>query len=205
MDVPGLANYACPLPPSDVCFVGQFSEDRQKTHINVFDPVTGKRREVRTVGIHPGVNNNWMPSPDASRIVFSEFNRLEGRIRLFSLQGDPDRDIVVKGWAGFNAVNWAPDGKSFFVSSQSPTSSTLLHVDLDGHATPLWDQRGGLANLRGPRAERARTRHRRYYKRQQRLDDRKFLKIHLLEPPDRRNVTVSKSPNCNAIRAVRLA
>ncbi len=142
MDVPGLANYACPLPPSDVCFVGQFSEDRQKTHINVFDPVTGQRREVRTVGIHPGVNNNWMPSPDASRIAFSEFNLLEGRIRLFSLRGDPDRDIVVKGWAGFNAVNWAPDGKSFFVSSQSPTSSTLLHVDLDGHATPLWDQRG---------------------------------------------------------------
>ena len=61
---------------------------------------------------------------------------------MLSLRGDPDRDIVVKGWAGFNAVNWAPDGKSFFVSSQSPTSSTLLHVDMEGHATPLWDQRG---------------------------------------------------------------
>ena len=74
MEVPRLANYACPLPPSDICFVGQFSEDRQKTHIDVFDPVTGKRRELRTVSSHPGVNNNWMPSPDASRIAFSEFN-----------------------------------------------------------------------------------------------------------------------------------
>ena len=142
MEVPRLANYACPLPPSDICFVGQFSEDAQKTQFDAFDPVTGKRRELRTVSVHPGINNNWMPSPDGSRLAFSEFNILEGRIRLLSLRGDPDRDILVKGWAGFNAVNWAADGKSLFVSSQSPTSSTLLHVDLDGHATPLWDQRG---------------------------------------------------------------
>jgi Tol biopolymer transport system component len=59
-----------------------------------------------------------------------------------STSSKADRDIVVKGWAGFNAVNWAPDGKSLFVSSQSPTTSTLLHVDLEGHATPLWDARG---------------------------------------------------------------
>jgi len=64
-----------------------------------------------------------------------EFNALEGRIRLLSLKGDPDRDFVVKGWAGFNSVDWAADGQSLFVSSQSPTSSTLLHVDLEGHAT----------------------------------------------------------------------
>ena len=142
MEVPRLANYACPLPPSDVCFVGQNSEDGQTSHFDAFDPVTGQRREVRTVSIHPGVNNNWMPSPDGSRLAFSEFNILEGRIRLLSLRGDADRDIVVKGWAGFNAVDWAADGRSLFVSSQSPTSVTLLHVDLEGHATALWDQRG---------------------------------------------------------------
>jgi hypothetical protein len=83
-----------------------------------------------------------MPSPDGSRLGFIEYNALEGRIRLLSLKGDPDRDFVVKGWAGFNSVDWAADGKSLFVSSQSPTSMTLLHVDLEGNATPLWDQRG---------------------------------------------------------------
>ena len=41
-------------------------------------------------------------------------------------------------------MDWAADGKSFFVSSESPTSTTLLHVDLEGHATPLWDQPGGF-------------------------------------------------------------
>jgi hypothetical protein len=42
----------------------------------------------------------------------------------------------------YRLVDWAADSKSLFVSSQSPTGSTLLHVDLNGHATPLWDQRG---------------------------------------------------------------
>ena len=142
MEVPRLANYACTLPPSDVCFVGQQSEDGQTSQFDEFDPVTGKRHEVRRVSIHPGVTNNWMPAPDGSRLAFSEFSILEGRIRLLSLRGDPDKDIVVKGWAGITSVDWAADGKSLFVSSQSPTSVTLLHVDLEGHATPLWDQRG---------------------------------------------------------------
>ena len=142
MEVPRLANYACPRAPSDVCFLGQLSEDGQKIVISAFDPLTGKGHEVRTVGVHPGGLRNWMPSPDGSRLVFAEFNTLEGRIRLLSLRGDPDRDLVVNGWAAFNSVDWAADGKSLFVSSQSPTSATLLHVDLEGHATPLWEQRG---------------------------------------------------------------
>jgi Tol biopolymer transport system component/predicted Ser/Thr protein kinase len=143
MQVPRIANYACPQPPSQECFVGQLSEDGQTLHVSAFDPLMGKPHEVRSFGIHPGGLHNWMPSPDGSRLVLIEFNALEGHIRLLSLKGDPDLDFVVKGWAGFNSVDWAADGKSLFVSSQSPTSSTLLHVDLEGHATPLWDQRGG--------------------------------------------------------------
>lgn len=108
----------------------------------MFDPLQGKSHEVLTLDVHPGGLYNWMPSPDGSRIVFTDYNPLEGRIRLLSLEGEPERDIVVKGWAGFNSVDWSADSKSLFVSSQSPTSSTLLRVDLQGHATPLWDQRG---------------------------------------------------------------
>jgi Tol biopolymer transport system component len=142
MEVPRFSNYACPRAPADVCFVAQDSGDRQKVTISAFDPLTGKAHEVLTIGRHPERVFNWMPSPDGSRIVSTEFNAMEGRIRLLSLRGEPDRDFVVKGWAGFNSVDWAADGKSLFVSSQSPTSATLLHVDLEGHATPLWDQRG---------------------------------------------------------------
>jgi len=140
---PGLNNVACSRPPSKLCFFNQVSEDEKKITFSAFDPASGKTHEVLTLNSYPGVLHNWMPTPDGSRLVLAEFNPLEGRLRVLSFDRAPERDIVVKGWAGFNSVDWAADGKTFFVSSQSPTSSTLLHVDLEGHAIPLWDQQGG--------------------------------------------------------------
>jgi Tol biopolymer transport system component/predicted Ser/Thr protein kinase len=142
MDVQQFANYACARLPSNLCLLGQWGDDQKKLIFTAFEPLPGKSHEVLTLDVHPGGLYNWMPSPDGSRIVFLVYNPLEGRIRLLSLKGEPERDIVVKGWAGFNSVDWAADSKSLFVSSQSPTSSTLLRVDFEGHATPLWDQRG---------------------------------------------------------------
>jgi len=142
MEVPRLRNYACPRLPADVCLCAQSSEDGKKVTITAFDPMQGKPRDVLTLDIHPGTLYNWMPSPDGSRIAFMEYSPLQGVIRTLSLKGEPERDITVKGWTGLNSVDWAGDGKSFLVSSQSPTSSTLLRVDMEGHATPLWDQRG---------------------------------------------------------------
>ena len=106
--------------------------------------MNGNLHPEATIDIHPGGLSNLMPSPDGSWIVFAEFNPSEGHIRLISLKGQPEREILVKGWAAINSIDWAADGKSFFVSSQSPTSTTLLRVDLQGQATPLWDQRGSF-------------------------------------------------------------
>jgi eukaryotic-like serine/threonine-protein kinase len=142
MDMQLLGNYACARSPVDVCFISQWNGDQKKLTISAFEPSQGKRRVVLTLDATPTGEYNWMPSPDGSRIVLIQYNPLEGRIRLFSLKGEPEREFVVKGWAGFNSVDWTADSKSLLVSSQSPTSSTLLHVDLEGHATPLWDQRG---------------------------------------------------------------
>jgi eukaryotic-like serine/threonine-protein kinase len=142
MEVPQVQNYACARSPSDVCFIGQLSDDGKKLAIMAFDPSQGKPHQVLTLDVGPGALINWMPSPDGLRIVFVDYNPLEGRIRLLSLKGEPERDIIVKGWAGLNSVDWAADGRALFVSSQSPTSSTLLRVDMEGNATPLWDQRG---------------------------------------------------------------
>ena len=142
LQLPRLGNFGCSRAPATLCFLGQSSEDGKKLTISSFDPLVGKPSEALTIDIHSGGIFNWMPAPDGSHIVFADYNSLEGKLRVLSLKGEPERDIVIHGWAGINSVDWAADGKSLFVSSQSPTSSTLLHVDMDGHATPLWDQRG---------------------------------------------------------------
>ncbi len=139
---PNASNITCAHLPSQLCVMDEPTPDMKKLIFSALDPIKGKGPTLLTADMNPGGLYNWMLSPDGTAIVFMEFNPLEGRIRLLSLQGKPERDIVVKGWAGFNAVDWAADSKSFFVSSQAPTSATLLHVDMDGHATPLWEQRG---------------------------------------------------------------
>ena len=139
---PNLSNIACAHLPSELCVVAEPGPDMKKLVFSALDPVKGKGQTLLTADMNPGGMYNWMLSPDGTQIVFMEFNPLQGRIQLLSLQGKPERDIVVKDWAGFNAVDWAADSKSFFVSSQAPTSATLLHVDLQGHATPLWEQSG---------------------------------------------------------------
>lgn len=142
MDAPRFGNFACPRAPAEACLVAQSSEDGKKLVFTAFDPLLGKPHDVLTLDIHSGTIYNWMPSPDGSSIAFTAYSPVDGVIRIVSLKGDPERDITVKGGTGFNSIDWAGDGKSFFVSSQSPTSSTLLHVDMQGNATVLWDQRG---------------------------------------------------------------
>ncbi len=139
---PNASNISCAHQPSQPCVMDEPSPDMKQLIFCSLDPVKGKGQTLLTLEVTPGGLYNWMLSPDGTLIALMEFNPLEGRIRLLSLQGKPERDIEVKGWAGLNSVDWAADSRSLFVSSQAPTSATLLHVDLDGHATPLWEQRG---------------------------------------------------------------
>jgi Tol biopolymer transport system component len=122
--------------------LAQSSEDGKKLVFTSFDPLRASPHNVLALDIQSGTIYNWMPSPDCSSIAFTAYSPFEGVIGIISLKGEAERDTTVKGGAGFNSIDWAADGKSFFVSSQSPTSSTLLHVDIKGNATVLWDQRG---------------------------------------------------------------
>jgi len=144
LETRGFSNLACTRAPSKICLFGQIGADGKRFTFESFDPIQGNPHPELTIDVHSGGLFNWMPSPDGSWIAFSEFNPLEGRIRLLSLKGQPERQISIKGWTAINSVDWAADGKSLFVSCQTPTSSTLLRVDLQGQAAPLWDQRGGF-------------------------------------------------------------
>jgi hypothetical protein len=155
MQVPRISNYACAQPPSQECFVGQLSEDGQTLHVSAFDPLMGKAHEVRSVGLHPGGLHNWMPSPDGSRLVSIEFNALEGRIRLLSLKGDPDRDFVVKG------CGWQVAFRFQSVTHQLDPVARGLGESCDASLGPAW----WVANLGD----------RRYDERQQCMDDRQIF------------------------------
>ena len=91
----------------------------------------------------PGTGGwNWDLSPDGSQVAVL-FPAEENRIRLLPLGGGTPRDLFVKGWSAFgNGPDWSADGKGFYVESHSPRGSTLLYIDLNGHASAVWEQKG---------------------------------------------------------------
>ena len=64
-----------------------------------------------------------------------------GRIRI-SLLDASQRDVDAKGWNSLNHINWAADGKGWYVSSELALASALLYVDLSGNATILLREPG---------------------------------------------------------------
>ena len=141
-EVPGVYTLNCASKPADICALGQFTEDQKQIVFRAVDAEKGIGRELIRIATRPGGSYNAALSPDATRIGIAEYNLREGRVRVFSLAGGSEHDFVVKGYAGINSLDWPPDGKSLYLSSQSPTSSTLIRVDMEGNAQPLWDQKG---------------------------------------------------------------
>jgi Tol biopolymer transport system component len=70
------------------------------------------------------------------------FSAEENRVRLMPLGAGAPRDFVVSGWYGLrDGPNWSPDGKGFYVGSSSPSGVTLLYIDVNGRASPVWEQK----------------------------------------------------------------
>jgi eukaryotic-like serine/threonine-protein kinase len=136
IEAPYIINYQCSRAPAKVCVLSK--ADPKQFVLALFDPVKGTQQDLLKLE-ESGPGWNWGLSPDGTLIAAHQFSATDNRIRLFSVSGQPAREITVKNWNSFTSLDWAADGKGFFVSS-NPTGrvSTLLYVDLMGNAHQLW-------------------------------------------------------------------
>jgi Tol biopolymer transport system component len=137
---PRLDDYRCARAPATLCLVSEPTGDRKQLVFTTFDPVKGRGHEVIRVATEARAFDHWDLSPDGSQIAL--LWRRENRVRLLPLAGGKPRDLVVSGWLGLNSLDWSPDGKGLYVSSRSPRGATLLYIDLNGRASPIWEQKG---------------------------------------------------------------
>jgi hypothetical protein len=136
LEAPYITNYQCSRALADICVLSQ--EEPKQLVFSVFDSVKGNPREVAKLEESASVRNSGL-SPDGTSIAVVTFSASDNRIRMISLKGQANREIRVKGWNSFTSVDWAADGKGFFVSSNpNGRLSTLLYVDLMGNAHSLW-------------------------------------------------------------------
>jgi Tol biopolymer transport system component len=144
-EAPTYLGLRCARTPATFCVVAEQSTDRKQLVFTAFDPLKGRERELARLDIDPATDITyvWDLSPDGKFVALVKFS--EGRIRIVPLSHQQVYDIVVKGWKNVQSVDWAADGKGFFVSSFTTRSSTLLHVDLQGNAQLLWEQKGSTS------------------------------------------------------------
>jgi Tol biopolymer transport system component len=81
-------------------------------------------------------------SPDGNSIAFISLSTLAGQIRVISLLDGSERDVEVRGWNSLNHIDWAADGKGWYISSEMALATTLLYVDLGGNSTILLREPG---------------------------------------------------------------
>jgi Tol biopolymer transport system component/DNA-binding winged helix-turn-helix (wHTH) protein len=137
-----ITNEQCARLPSTLCLYSQ-AEGRRLTFFS-FDPVRGKGQEIAYIEDDIPYFYNWTLSPDGSMLAMAK-RKLETAgvpvIRLRTLKDSKERIITLTEWSSINAIDWAADGKSLWVSASTTTgTNALLNVDLQGRARPVWEQ-----------------------------------------------------------------
>jgi serine/threonine protein kinase len=132
----------CARPPSNLCAVGEQSQDGKQMIVTAFDPVKGRGAELLRHSIDP--SKGWSGgdlSPDGSR--FAAILGPDDPVQVFSLRGQQAQAISTGELHNKQFLYWAADGRGFFVTNGVKGGSELAHVDLQGNAKVLWKNNGG--------------------------------------------------------------
>lgn len=128
----------CARPPSNVCVFAE--RNGAELSIDAFDPTHGRGRRIANTSV---VSAGPVEiSPDGSRVAIQMAP--EGRMRVLSLQGLPPRDVDIRSRRLDGALfSWSLDSAGWYLSSTTseyPTGTDLLYVDLEGHVRIVWHQ-----------------------------------------------------------------
>jgi Tol biopolymer transport system component/DNA-binding winged helix-turn-helix (wHTH) protein len=136
-----LTNQQCSRAPATLCLYSTVSEG--VFTLFSFDPFKGSGTQVYRIKDDIPQAYNWTLSPDASTLAIAKGKEgaQEPRIHLISLKTGAEKWLTIQGWTGVEALDWAADGKSLWASSAGEEENTLLNIDLQGHARPLWHPR----------------------------------------------------------------
>ncbi|HKU25416.1 MAG TPA: protein kinase [Candidatus Sulfotelmatobacter sp.] len=131
----------CANPPSNLCVLGERTEDRKHLIFTSIDPVKGRGSELVRFDINPE-EDYWTfhVSPEGTRLAVIA-NRA-GPIHVLSLRGHPEQIIHTK-FNNAGELHWAADGKGLYVPDRMKGKAVLLYVDLRGNIHIVWQNPGG--------------------------------------------------------------
>ncbi len=117
-----------------------FEPDGDRWVIYSLDPVRGKGERLCSMPI--SLRGEDL-SPDGNNVALVvEDSRSMNRIRIYSLLGEPPKDVVVKNATALANLDWGGTGAGFFSTDLTPRGSALLFIRLDGTSHVLWSHQG---------------------------------------------------------------
>ncbi len=136
-----ITNHQCARAPASVCIYSVMEEGALTFF--TFDPFRGQGSQVFQIKDYLPQLYNWSLSPDGTTLAIAKgkWGDEEPRIHLVPVNGGADRWLSIPGWPGTASLDWAADSKGLWASSISEEENTLLHIDLQGHAVPVWRPR----------------------------------------------------------------
>jgi Tol biopolymer transport system component len=138
----GISGLACARSPATLCAFSEPSPDQKQAVLSALDPVQGKGRELARINLRQANGGySWDLSPDGARLAFAQYYQREGRIQILPLAGGEAREVNVKGLDSLSSLFWAPNGKALFANNTEPAYGRVLYVDLEGHASVLWERK----------------------------------------------------------------
>jgi len=130
----------CARPPSDVCVLGERSEDRKHSIFTSIDPLRGRGPKLARFDLDPNIEFfTFDVSPDGTQLAVSK--NPQGPIYILPLHGGKAQVIQAR----FNDMQpffWARDGKGFYIADRSKRGAVLSYMDLHGNAHVLWESPG---------------------------------------------------------------
>jgi eukaryotic-like serine/threonine-protein kinase len=130
----------CAVFSSKVCAIAEQSEDGKPLIFTAFDAEKGRGAEIARFETEPDARYTWALSPDGSRIAI--LKNWDARIHILSLRGQASQEVTVKGGGRLAGIYWTADGTGWFTASKKQASTVLLHVDLQGKSSALWEFQG---------------------------------------------------------------
>ena len=135
-----MSGVLCAKPPSNVCVLGEGSEDRKQLIFLSIDPHKGRGAELARFDLDPNVEfSTFDVSPDGTQLAISR--NPQGPIYVLPLHGGKAQVIQAR----FNDMQqffWASNGKGFYVADRTKRGAVLSYMTLLGNTHVLWETPG---------------------------------------------------------------
>jgi Tol biopolymer transport system component len=128
------------------CFMIQFRFEERARVVSRLDPVEGPGEELWRFDMDPKLFMRLALSPDGRRMAVVGHTEDARSIRLQdAVTGEMLREIELDGLPGMelSQAAWAADGGGLYLVGDTPRGVALVHMDLGGEATVMWEVRSG--------------------------------------------------------------